>query len=143
MKEFATAVSEAFGEESEEEHPWVIKLDDREMRFYRPTDAQFAMYMAATGRFASDNQRMAAMIDLFVNVFEPEDQAYLIDRMSSRANVLPLQTVQEMIEYMVEEWTGRPTKSPSVSSRSPRNGGQKSTQVIQGSISSDSPDTGS
>lgn len=141
MKEFVTAVAEAHAPEEETDAGWSIKLDDREMRFYKPTDGQFAIYMATTGRFANDQQRMAAMIDLFVNVFDDDDKDYIIARMLNRSDPLPLDTVQEMIAYMVEEWTGRPTQLPSGSTRSRRNGGRKSTRTIQGSISSDSQAT--
>jgi len=142
VKEFITAVVEAHDPE-EAEDGWSIKLDDREMKFYKPTDGQFAIYMATTGKFASDQQRMAAMIDMFVNVFDKEDQVYIIERMLNREDPLPMETVQEMIEYMVEEWTGRPTQPSSVSTPSRKNGGRKSTRTIQGSISSDSQATGS
>lgn len=142
MKEFQTAVNDAY-QDPDSPGGWELKVDDREMRFYKPTDAQFAMYMAATGKFASDSQRMAAMIDLFVNVFEEEDRAYIIDRMMDRSAPMPLATVTEMLEYMIEEWTGRPTRPSSASTRSRASGGRKSTRVIQGSTLSDSQATGS
>jgi hypothetical protein len=53
--------------------------------------------------------------------------------MEKRDEVIATKTIVEIMEWMVEEWGGRPTQSPSVSTSSRRNGGRKSTVLTSAS----------
>jgi hypothetical protein len=135
MKEFTSAI-----EESEQglEAPLEFKIDGRVVRAYRPTDGQFAMVMATLGRHTSMSTKVAGIIDFFVGIMDEQSHQYVVDRLMSRDNQLGFDKVQEIIEWMVEEWSARPTPSPSGSTRSPKSGGQKSKHTTRQSTSLES-----
>ena len=133
MKEFQTAVEKQ--EETTDEADLIFALDGHEMRAYKPTEGQFALLLMAMGKHASNRDLAAGVIDFFVNVLDKSSQQYVIDRMMSRDNGIPLEDIVEILEWFIEEWGGRPTQSPSVSTPSRRSGGRKSTQALQPSTS--------
>jgi hypothetical protein len=133
VKEFVTAVEKQ--EQAADEADLIFKIDDQELRAYKPTEGQFALVMMALGRHSAMTEQFAGIIDFFVNVLDGPSQQYVIDRMMSRERMIPLEQIVEILEWMVEEWGGRPTQSPSVSTSSRRNGGRKSTGTMQPSMS--------
>jgi hypothetical protein len=137
MREFVTAVEDAFEGEPDEGNQ--LKVDGHVLRYYRPTDGQVAVYMASTGRHASDSDRTAAIINFFIELFDKDSQTYLIERLLDRDDPFGLAQVEEMIEALTEEWSGRPTQPSSGSTPSRRTGGQRSTPRTRKSTSSDSP----
>ena len=141
MREFITAVEDAFDEEPDEGTS--IMLDGREMQFFKPTDGQIAMFMSSNGRHSSTGNRVAGIIDFFMGLFDDDDQTYLSDRLLDRTDPFGVKKIEEILESMLEEWSGRPTKSSSGSTRSRTSGGRKSTQRTPALISSGSPSTGS
>lgn len=132
MKEFNSAVREA----TEDTELLEFMVDGVTCRAYKPTDGQIAMTMASLGRHTSENQKIAGVIDFFVTILDEDSHRYIVDRLLSRDDPLGLQEVEDILEWMVEEWTGRPTQPPSVSTRSPRSGGQKSKATTRRSTSS-------
>jgi hypothetical protein len=133
VKDFTTAVEKQ--EETEDESVLVFSLDEFEMRAYRPTEGQFALLMMAMGRHVAETQQASGVLDFFINVLDQPSQNYVLGRMQSRTNAIPMDAIVEILEWMIEEWGGRPTRSPSVSTPSRRNGGRKSTRVLQPSTS--------
>jgi len=134
MKEFTTAVEQAEGEAELLE----FKIDDHVVRAYRPTDGQLAMLMASVGRHTSEVTKIAGCIDFFVTVMDEESHRYVVDRLLSREDPLGIMDVQGIIEWLIEEWSGRPTQSLSVSTQSRQNGGRKSKPRTTKSTSSPS-----
>ena len=126
MREFVTAAEKAEEDDSGEE-PIVFLVDGHEMRAYKPTEGQFALLMMAMGRHASTNDQFAGVVDFFFNVLDEDSQRYFSARMMSREEMIPLQKIVDIMEYLTEEWGGRPFRSPSASTSSRRNGGRKST----------------
>lgn len=131
MREFVTAVEKKV----EDEPDLVFKIDGQEMRAYRPTEGQFALLMMALGRHVSEPEQFAGVIDFFISVLDEPSQRYVIDRMMSRKDIIPLEKIIEIMYWFAEEWGGRPFPSPSVSTSSRRNGGRKSTGTLQPSTS--------
>lgn len=134
MREFVTAVEEAF--EGEPDTGNQMKVDGHVVRYYRPTDGQVAVYMASTGRHSSDSDRTAAIINFFIELFDKESQAYLVERLLDRDDPFGLAQIEEMIEALTEEWSGRPTQRSSGSTQSRTRGGPKSTPRTRKSTSS-------
>jgi len=126
VREFTTA-AEKSDETTSEDEPIVFTIDGREMRAYRPTEGQFALLMMAMGRHASQTDQFAGVVDLFFNILDEPSQAYFSSRMASREDLIPLKTIIEILEFLTEEWGGRPFQRPSASTSSRRNGGRKST----------------
>lgn len=127
MREFITAVEEAQQPDDVDEGNF-IKIDGVDYRYYRPTDGQIAMFAAMTGRRASTQDQIAGTVDFFFDLFEKADQARLSARLLDRADTFTTATIGEIMEAMVEEWSGRPTKPSSVSTTSQSNVGRKSTR---------------
>jgi hypothetical protein len=122
IKEFVTAA-----EKTEAEPDLVFSIDGKELRAFKPTEGQFALLMMAMGRHASQTDQFAGVIDFFIEVLDEPSRRYVVDRMVSREKIIPLETIVEMMQWMIEEWGGRPFQSPSASTSSRRNGGRKST----------------
>jgi len=126
MREFVTAAEEAVVE-IEEEPSLVFAIDGHEMRAYKPTEGQFALLMMAMGRHASNIDQFSGVIDFFIQTLDEPSQRYVLDRMMTRTDIIPLSKIVEIMEWMIEEWGGRPFQKPSASTPSRRNGGRKST----------------
>jgi hypothetical protein len=127
IKEFTTAIKAA--EESEEESTLEFAVDGVMCKAYRPNDGQLAYLMASTGRHQSDQEQVAGIINFFVAVLDDDSHTYLVNRLLDRKDQFGLEQVQKVMEWMVSEWSGRPTKRPSVSTTSPPNTGQSSTEA--------------
>lgn len=134
MREFITAIVEQ--EEGDEERPVEFALDGRELRAYKPTESQFALLMVAMSRYASDREQAAGVIEFFLNLLDDSSREYIVNRMFSREDPLPIETMIDMTEFLVEEWGGRPFQRSSDSTPSRSNGGRKSTPRTQRSTSS-------
>lgn len=128
VKEFVTALKEATEPESDEGYAFTV--DGHECHAYKPEDAQLAMLLASVSRHNNWTTQVAGIINFFVEVLDDESHSYITERLLDRKDPFGLGEVQDIIEWMTEEWTGRPTRSPSVSTRSQRSGGRKSTQPI-------------
>ena len=128
MREFTTAANEVAAEAEGGDNGMTFKVDGVECKAYRPKDGQLAVLMATTGRHSSNEEQVAGLINFFVAVLDDESHSYIVSRLLDRRDSFGLEQVQDIMEWMVEEWSGRPTRSPSVSTSSPPSGGQKSTQ---------------
>jgi hypothetical protein len=129
VKEFITAVEEVVvedeGEKVEEQFvPFMV--DGRELHAYPPTDGQLAFMLAALGRGQTADQRFAAIINIMLSSLRDEDQVYLEGRLLTRdpKQRLKIQQVEQIFEYLTEEWFARPTQPPSDSAPSPQSDGQ-------------------
>lgn len=133
MKEFVTAFEQMQDENAEEETPIEFKVDGRVLRAYKPTEGQLVFMMASLGRGQSAEGRFAAMINIMLESLEAEDKDYLEGRLLDRNPKTRLQPsmIEQIFEYLSEEWFGRPTQSPSGSASSEPNGGQNSTPAIE------------
>jgi hypothetical protein len=99
--------------------------------------------MVALGKHASTTDRTAGMIDFFFNLLDKDSQQYMADGLARRENMIPAMKIVEILEWMIEEWTGRPFPSASGSTSSPSNGGRKSTRATPRQTSSASALTAS
>jgi hypothetical protein len=127
MREFVTAVKQAH-EDDDAEDGMEFTVDGVTCKCYRPQDGQLAILMAATGRHSSEQEQVAGFINFFCATLDDESSSYIVSRLLDRKDPYGLDEVQEVMEWMIEEWTGRPTKPSSGSTRSQRTGGRKSTQ---------------
>lgn len=134
MKEFSTAIRDAV---EDPEAPMEFKIDGQVVKAFRPTDGQIAMLMAALGRHTTESTKIAGVIDFFVYTLDDESYNYVVNRLLSRDDQLQLDQIQEVIEWMIEEWSGRPTQPASASTRSRTNGGPKSSRTTSKSTSSE------
>jgi hypothetical protein len=125
LKEFTTAAEAA---ETAEDEGKPFTVDGRECRVYQPSSGQMAVLLASVSRTQDWTTQIAGIINFFVEVLDESSNSYIVGRLLDRTDPFGLDEVQSIIEWMVEDWTGRPMPSPSVSTPSRRNGGRKSTQ---------------
>lgn len=130
IKEFTTAAKHAAGEA---EDPLEFSLDGKVLRAFRPTEGQLALLMAAVSRHTSEATKVAGAIDFFVSIMDQDSYTYLADRLMSREDPIGLEQITEVTQWIIEEWSGRPTPSPSVSTPSQSPDGQNSTPVLSAS----------
>lgn len=139
MKEFVTAVAEATTESTEEQKGMAFAVDGVELRCFKPRDGQVAVLMASTGRHSSEEEKVAGLINFFVAVLDNQSHTYIVNRLLDREDEFGLEQVTAIMEWMIEEWSGRPTQSPSVSTGSQRSDGLNSTPPTPVLTSSGSP----
>lgn len=131
MREFTTAAKAAATPEEPDQYlPFVI--DGVELKSFRPTDGQFALLMAAmAGDFAGDAEQAATLINFFLSVLDTAGRHYVTQRLMARDDEFGLANVSSILEWMVEEWSGNPTKSSFVSMPSPPVDGEPSMDGVQ------------
>lgn len=112
MREFVTSVSEAQAKEADEDFI-EFKIDEQVVKAYRPTPSQMAWAITATGRYTSFSDKVAGVIDFFVGVLDEESRVHVVNRLMDRSDPFDFEQVQDIIKFLVEEWSGRPTQQPS------------------------------
>lgn len=136
MKEFATAARVVENEDHEDRYPHEFKLDGVVCRARDPKDGQVGVLMAMTGRHSSTEEAIAGVINFFVSVLDPDSHSFVVSKLLDPDDEFGLEppddnpeaaSVQGILEYLMEQWSGRPTKSSSASSGSQKRGGRRST----------------
>lgn len=127
MREFVTAAEKAEEAEGDVVEPLVFTVDGEELRAYQPSEGQFALLMMAMGRYTTQTDQFAGIMEFFIQVLDAESERYVLNRMMRRETTIPMETIADILTWMVEEWGGRPFQSPSASTSSRRNGGRRST----------------
>ena len=130
IKEFHTAAKQAAGES---EDPLEFTIDGQTLRAFRPTEGQMALLMAAMSRHTAESTKIAGAIDFFVSIMDRDSYVYLADRLQSRENPIALDEITDVVKWIIEEWAGRPTPSPSASTPSPNSDGLNSMPAMSAS----------
>lgn len=129
MKEFTTAATKTADEDEGVEVEWMeFKHDGEVWRYQQPSSTQFALLMAAFGRYGNDADKMAGIIDFFVGVLDPETHRKVVARLFDPTDKFGLKQVEDICKWMLDEDAGRPTDSRSGSTGSRPTTGQKSSQ---------------
>lgn len=121
--------------------PIKFKVGEQECLAYRPEAGQLAiMYSRMDDTLANDGEKIAAMIDFFMGLLDKESRRVLTRRLMDREDAFEMEDVSDIMNWLMEQWAGRPTQPSSVSTRSRSNGGRKSTvkQPVEGSTLSPS-----
>lgn len=100
-----------------------------EFKAYRPLPSQFAIAVSATGPRRDVATKLAGVIDFMVEVLDDEGQAYITNRLMDRKDPFGLEELEQIMEWMIEEWTARPTERPSGSTRSASSVGPRSRRA--------------
>lgn len=114
MREFTTALAEKV-EKEEGAEPLDFKLDGKEYKVWKPLPSQVAMLVTSMGKRKHDTDKVAGIVDFLMAVLDEEGAANISERLLDRNDPFGLDQVQDIIEWLIEEWTGRPTQRPAVS----------------------------
>lgn len=128
MKEFITAAKEAGGEVDEDDVITTMH-DGKEVTFYKPGTGQQAMMLQITRR-KMDPETAGTFIALIFEMMEPDTRQYFEQRLMTWDDSFDLEGeggLVEIFEYLMEEWSARPTKQPSDYQPPQRATGKQST----------------
>lgn len=135
MREYFTAATEA--EAAEVDEGSEISVDGKVLRYYKPTSGQYAIYMAeSASRFTGNSEKTAATINFFMDLWDEDSRKVLAGWLLDRDSGFGVDQVMEIMNEMMEEWAGRPTKPSTGSTQSRTSGGRKSTRTTPALTSS-------
>lgn len=128
IKEFVTSAEHAAdSDEALLTKDIAVTVDGREVLFFAPTEGQLALFMAGASDSTSQMSSIASTINFFFSLLDEENIRYFKVRLFDRNDKFGAVDVVKLVEYLVGEWSARPTKQPSdfMPSQSPT--GQRST----------------
>lgn len=140
MREFTTAVkAKAAEDEAPDEKPTIkFTLDGVDCWAFEPTESQTAVLISATSGRRRSNDDTATLINFIFNLFDAETKMHLQDRLLDRNDPFELSSddpeeasLMTIVEDILEEASGNPTKPSSASTSSRASTGQKSTAARQ------------
>jgi hypothetical protein len=124
IKAFTTA-AKADGDEFGE--PITFPVDGHDTTFNPPTSGQISVALIGASDMATSVEAAAATINFFFSLLDDEDVTHYKRRLFDREDPFGPETIGELIEMLMEEWSARPTKQPTDYAPSQRSGGQRST----------------
>jgi hypothetical protein len=92
-----------------------------DMTAHPPTSGQIALFLRDQG---SGSQGVRSMFELLASVLDDKDYDLIEDQLRDGLDV---GVIVELVQYLTEEWSARPTSSPSDSPTSPTSTGSQST----------------
>lgn len=149
MREFVTAAKKEVAQVTDRPDVVQFKMkrdpedEGTEITAYRPDEAQFTVFIAAIGMGSTGTDGIAGIVNFLLSVVDQSSKSYLTSRLLDREDPFSITDLQEIMEYLIEEWSGRPSESSSDSAPSQQTGGRKSTQPMSESTSSELVSTGS
>lgn len=131
MREFTTA-AKAVVEEDEGASKWIeFKVDGKVLRAVKkPSDGQVAFLMAATSSKKSGSDRVAGLLNFFDSALDDDSQVYISEKMLDPNDEFGIEEIQSILEYLMGEWSGRPTQRQPVSTPPPPPTGPSSNLPI-------------
>lgn len=126
MREFTTAVGAPSDGEEQITSPVTFTIDGREVTFRGATSAEVFTLMAAVSDTASLAESISTSINVLYELMEDDDRRWLRRRLFDREDPMSPENIAEYVMALVEEWSARPTESPSGSSESPPPSGRPS-----------------
>lgn len=135
MREFTTAARAAADQyEDDFGEPITIKIDGREVKILPASEGALAVLLASDG--APLSAKVAASINFFFSILEdPADEDYFKIRLFDRNDPFGGGEIAEMVQGIIEEWTGDPTQSSSDSTGSLDSTGGSSTASVHAKAS--------
>ena len=107
--------------------PITVSVDGREVTFNAPDSNQVVLLAAAIEGTAKDTALAATLINaFFAMIATNRDVAYFKGRLFDSDDSFALNNVSDILSYLLEEWSARPTESSPASSGLPSNGGKTS-----------------
>jgi hypothetical protein len=95
-----------------------------------PPEGELLLFMAAQSDDSEDADRAAAVLSLLKSMFPAEE--YQLLRGYLRSGALETERLSEILEWIIEQWSGFPTKPAGGSSGSPARTGTRSTGRVRG-----------
>lgn len=128
MRQFHTAVKAHSKNEDSIGAVVEFEIDGQTFSATGPNATQLAVYLAEVGGFSVETKdRVSAGINFFLDRFSGDDRRYFQRRLMDRNDSFDFQDITDIIEWLTEEWSARPTQLPSDSSGWPQPDGANLT----------------
>lgn len=128
VKEFAIALEREMGEEVEEELlDFTMGDDPTKLYLHLPGETELTLIAGSMSQYAETGEQAAAIMELFWGILDRDSMIHLRRRVKNRNDPFGIADIFNILEWVVEETTGRPTKPSSASTRSPGATGAGST----------------
>jgi hypothetical protein len=127
IKSFSTAAQQAEAPAFEGAEQQDFEIDGEKFVAYPPTGAQLALAMAAQSQHSTTTERIRGLVDFLDSILDEQGQARFRERLLDRDDPFDMSTVEAVILWLTEQWSARPTQSPSGSRPSPRGSGRRLT----------------
>lgn len=126
-------------QEAEGVEPTVIRSDTFHAKM--PTDERLFLVAAKLGDDDNVASEASAIMELLKDVLPAAEFRVLRQRLSDPEDSVGMDTIEEVLAWLMERWSSFPTQQSPVSSESPTSSGPKSTGRVRGpgSTRSDSP----
>jgi hypothetical protein len=128
MKEFTSAAKAAVSDDDED--IITFKVDDAEVRAYPPSPGQLAMMFTSMGDYSTDPKKIAGVIDFILGLLDEDSSQLLGARLMDRRDPFELDQLTAIMEWLVEEWSARPTQPSPASTPSRSSTGRRSTGSV-------------
>ena len=131
MKQFQTAVQANVEAKTGETLPDVqIEHDGRVITFVGPTTSELALIMSTD--LASIGVQVSTTLNFFFGLIKDvRDVDYFRRRLFDRTDSFSADGIVDILMYLVEEWSARPTQQPSDSSPQQQPTGSTSTATSE------------
>jgi hypothetical protein len=107
--------------------PIEFAVDGDVFMAYPPTAGAMAIMLAAQADSRDASESVAGIIDFFDGMLDEDGRETFRNRLLDRDDPFDFDMVNDIMEGLIEEWSARPTKSPSVSASSRASAGPRST----------------
>lgn len=138
IRSFGDAARVAAEQETEHVETLTVDILGREIDIEYPGSGQVIYMTAELSEAQNDISQIGGLIQFIYHLVSPEDAQYIRQRLLDRMSGFDAEAVLDLVEYLVEEWSSRPTEKPSVSSPSPRKAGSTSTGGARRKVSTSS-----
>jgi hypothetical protein len=126
MREFVTAAKAVQDEGDTFGHDTMMKVDGREVWFMPATEGQMALLLSTDMLPTTD--RISIGVNLFFGLLRDDrDSDHFRTRMFDRKDPFGAGEIAEIVQALIEEWSGDPTQESSDSTPSPPSTGASST----------------
>jgi hypothetical protein len=137
MREFVTAAKAVEDEGDTFGHDTMMRIDGREVWFLPATEGQMALLLSTDMLPSTD--RVSIGVNLFFNLLRDDrDSDYFRGRMFDRKDPFGAGALAEIVQALIEEWSGDPTQGSSDSTGSPPSTGESSTASALRAVSTPS-----
>lgn len=104
-----------------------------------PDEGAVAVLMASGGKHVKTQDQLAAYLNFFDSVLSDESYQHIFERLMDPRDPFGLSDVNDIISFLMEEWSERPTRQSSGSIESRATTGPTSQPTTPQSTYSDSP----
>lgn len=122
MKDFQIAAQETVAHDT----PTEFSIDGTVMHAFKPSGGLLAVTMAEFADGNSEPNQMKAMLDFMAEVLDEDGYDYMIGRLRANDDPFDVEHIEQILTWLMEAWTARPTPPSSGSTSSPGNGGPRS-----------------